>query len=265
MIVILKTIQISKGRFPRWVLPAHTSTVGMEVPLQSHRSQRQARFLPIAVQIAHGIEQPILLVDQAIHRVGRSISVRHLISHLIVISIGVQFLDRLKYRAGQILGRPFPQPPQALRELARRGGVITMPGAFENLFAQLAPTTISNLQDSVQEAQDQGDGWKQALPGQPRRFEPVRTNTLRGVVRIEFLRLLFELAVGLRERGSAFIPGDGRSQKTAFADRRGDQDFRPMSQVTFSSATNCAGNLSGALTVVPSSELRPKLSHIRCQ
>src|SRR5215510_8033767 len=171
----------------------------MEVPLQSHRSQRPARLLVFPVQVARRIAQPILLIHQPICRVGRAMGSGALLSRQIVSSTRTQVQDPLEYHASQPPLCPFAQSPQALGELTRRLGLATTPDPIQDLLAQRAAAALLHLQDPVQEPQDQTHGREQLPPGQASRVEAVGRDRLWRVSPIEFLRLLLELAVGFAE------------------------------------------------------------------
>src|SRR5215475_12485984 len=64
--VILKAVEVGKGRHPRRLVTPQACAIGMKVPLQRHGAYRQPGARGGGVAGAHGVEQSVLLVEQSI-------------------------------------------------------------------------------------------------------------------------------------------------------------------------------------------------------
>ena len=68
--MILEAIEVVERRAPRRVGAAHTSPVGVEVPLQGHGAHGETGGIGRAMQRAHRVEAPVLMVHEPIEGVG---------------------------------------------------------------------------------------------------------------------------------------------------------------------------------------------------
>ena len=68
--VILEAVQVVEGRAARPIGAATAGPVRMEVPLQGHGTHGQAGAFRCAVQVAHRIEPPVLMVHEPIEGIG---------------------------------------------------------------------------------------------------------------------------------------------------------------------------------------------------
>jgi hypothetical protein len=197
----------------------------MKVPLQSHGAQRQPRPLAFAVQVAHRIQHPVLMIHQPVHSVGGARTSHLLVSLHIIGALSAQLQGHLLDGALQLRSRPLAHAPQPLRELPPGGCLIAIPDSIQHLAPQRPPTAVGDLQDPMQKAQDQADGREQLLPGQPRRSKAICADGLRLVVGLELLRFLFEFAVACPQRFSRRLGGQSDTKKTALGNRCRRIDF----------------------------------------
>jgi hypothetical protein len=154
----------------------------MKVPPHRHRSDRQSSAALNAVTVPHCVEMPIDHIEQPIHGVRGARCSRTIIRRQKCGAAGAKFLDHHRGDACQMRLRPFPQAARPLREAAFVVGLINPPGFVENHPAQLAPATITDLEDRMQEAQDQCDPWKERPPRFAGRRPAIRAYRLRLVV-----------------------------------------------------------------------------------
>src|SRR5215471_9006203 len=77
--VIPKTIEVVKGRHPRWLVTPQACAIRVKVPLQRHGPYCQACAVGGAVPIAHGIEQVVLVIEQPIDGIGGAVGLGTLI------------------------------------------------------------------------------------------------------------------------------------------------------------------------------------------
>jgi hypothetical protein len=78
--VIPKAVEVVKGRPPRRLVTPQACAIRANVPLQRHGPYGQARPVGGAVPIAHGVEQPVLVIEQPIDGIGGTVGLRTIIS-----------------------------------------------------------------------------------------------------------------------------------------------------------------------------------------
>src|SRR5712691_11980862 len=74
--VILEAIEVVERRAPRRVVAARASPVGVEIPLQSQGAHGETGGIGRAVQRAHRIETPVLMVHEPIEGIGGAMRTR---------------------------------------------------------------------------------------------------------------------------------------------------------------------------------------------
>jgi hypothetical protein len=68
--VILEAIEVVERRATSRAVAARASPVGVEVPLQSHDAYGETGGIGRAMEIAHRVEAPVLMVHEPIEGVG---------------------------------------------------------------------------------------------------------------------------------------------------------------------------------------------------
>ena len=134
--MILKVVEGFKGG-EFGTPPLRPGAVGMEVPVQSHGPRRQAGRCAGAMEVAHLIQEPILIVHQPINPIccaGRSWKV---IGDAELCFQAAQLPDGFLHRAVQMLSSPLTQPPKPLRELH----LVARPVNVPRFLAHLVPQT----------------------------------------------------------------------------------------------------------------------------
>jgi hypothetical protein len=74
--VIAKAVEVVKGRHPRRLVTPQACAIRVKIPLQRHGPYGQARAVGGAVPLAHGIEQPVVVVEQPINGLGGAVGLR---------------------------------------------------------------------------------------------------------------------------------------------------------------------------------------------
>lgn len=154
----------------------------MKIPLHRPSPHGQAGTGRLAVTVAHGIQDAIQMIEQAIDGVGRARRLRAIIGRSEVRTVATQLADHLRHRAVKRGSGPLGQAPEALRKLTFGRRLIHTPGPIQHLAAQGITAPLFDLEDRVQVAEHQGELGKEPAPGFARRFEPVRANRTRLVI-----------------------------------------------------------------------------------
>ncbi len=97
--------------------------------------------------VAHGIQDPIQMIEQAVGGVGRARRRQALISRSKVITVATQLVDHLRHRAVERGPGPLGQAPQTLRALTFGCSLLHAPGPIEDLTAQRPPAARFDLED----------------------------------------------------------------------------------------------------------------------
>src|SRR5262249_8180293 len=74
--MVLEAVKVVERRATSRVIAARASSVGVEVPLQGHGPYGETGGLGRAMQIAHRVEAPVLMVHEPIERVGGAMGTR---------------------------------------------------------------------------------------------------------------------------------------------------------------------------------------------
>src|SRR5919197_2011063 len=77
--MILEAVKVVERRATSRVFAASASSVGVEVPLQGHGPYGETGGIGRAMQIAHRVEAPVLMVHEPIERVGSAMGAREAI------------------------------------------------------------------------------------------------------------------------------------------------------------------------------------------
>ena len=172
--VILEAIEVVERRAPRRVVAARASPVRVEIPLQSHGAHGETGGIGRAVQRAHRIETPVLMVHEPIKRVGGAMGARETIRARELGAFAAEFEDHLPAcSCWQTRMGPLAQTAQPLRKLRPGAGSIDRPDPVqdERTRSAITPTTFGDLEDRVEETQDNADRWEEAPLVLQRAFE----------------------------------------------------------------------------------------------
>ena len=74
--MILEAVEVVEGRAAGCIVSTIASAIGMEVPPQSHGPHGEAGGIGRAMQVAHRVEAPVLMVHEPIERVGGAMGAR---------------------------------------------------------------------------------------------------------------------------------------------------------------------------------------------
>ena len=126
--MILEAIEVVERRATSRVVAARVSPVGVEVPLQSHGAHGETGGIGRAMEIAHRVEAPVLMVHEPIEGVGGTMCTREAIGARELRAFAAEFEDHLPERAfWQAHRSPLAQTAQPLGELRPGAGVIDHP------------------------------------------------------------------------------------------------------------------------------------------
>src|SRR5262245_7540112 len=229
--MIFEAIEVVERRAPRWVVAARARPVGVEVPLQRHSAHGETGGIGRAMEIAHRIEAPVLMVHEPIEGIGGTMRAREAIGARELRPFATEFEDHLPERAfWQAPRRPLTQTAQPLGELRPSAGVVDRPDPAQDECAcgAITPTACGDFEDRVQETEDNTDRREEALPGTLRAFPAVGAHRLRAVGGRKRVRLLGKLSVGGLQRVGRGRIGHGRTEDAA-ASHRG-RDIHLVSQ-----------------------------------
>src|SRR5499427_21160 len=139
--VINKAVEVMKWRNPHRLLLTQSLAVRMKVPLQGHCPNGQAQASWHRVAVAGGIQQPIQMIEQAIHSVRGARRLRAIVGRCEFDPSPTKLLKHFGDAATELFRAPLLQASQALREFALGLGVIDIPDTRQNLLPQLACAT----------------------------------------------------------------------------------------------------------------------------
>ena len=109
--MVLKTIKVVERRATSRVGAAHASPVRVEVPLQSHGAHGETGGIGRAMEIAHRVEAPVLMVHEPIEGVRGTMRTREAIGARELRAFATQLEDHLPERTcWQARRRPLAQP-----------------------------------------------------------------------------------------------------------------------------------------------------------
>src|SRR3989442_11997489 len=77
--MVLETVEVVERRATSRGVAARASSVVVEVPLQGHGTYGETGGIGRAMEIAHRVEAPVLMVHEAIERVGGAMGAREAI------------------------------------------------------------------------------------------------------------------------------------------------------------------------------------------
>src|SRR5512144_1874668 len=77
--MVLEAVEVVERRAASRGVAARASSVGVEVPLQGHGTYGETGGLGRAMQIAHRVEAPVLMLHEPIERVGGAMGARETI------------------------------------------------------------------------------------------------------------------------------------------------------------------------------------------
>src|SRR4029450_4694456 len=149
---ILEAIEVVERRATSRVVAARASPVGVEVPLQSHGAHGETGGRGGAVEIAHRVEAPGLMVHEPIEGVGGTMRTREAIGARELRAFAAEFEAHLPERAfWQARRGPLAQTAQPLGELRPGAGVIDGPDPVKDELAPgaITPTAFGDLEDRV--------------------------------------------------------------------------------------------------------------------
>src|SRR6267143_6259582 len=174
--MVLEAVEVVERRATSRVVAARASSVGVEVPLQGHGTHGETGGIGRAMQIAHRVEAPVLMVHEPIEGVGGTMSPREAIGARELRAFAAEFEDHLPERAfWQGRRGPLAQTAQPLGELRPGAGVIDRPDPVqdERTRGAITPTAFGDLEDRVEETQEDTDRREEAPPGALRAFPAV--------------------------------------------------------------------------------------------
>src|SRR5215813_342066 len=155
--MVLEAVEVVERRAASRVVAARANAVGVAVPLQGHGTHGETGGIGRAVQIAHRIETPVLMVHEPIEGIGGAMRTREAIGAHELRAFATELEDHLPERAfWQARRGPLAQTAQPLGELRPGAGVIDRPDPAqdERTGFSLTPTALGDLQNRVEEAQD---------------------------------------------------------------------------------------------------------------
>src|SRR2546421_7667961 len=154
--MVLEAVEVVERRASSRVVAARASSVGVEVPLQGHGTYGETGGLGRAMQIAHRVEAPVLMVHEPIERVGGAMGAREAIRARELGAFAAEFEDHLpEGSCWQTRMGPLAQTAQPLGELCPGAGVIDRPDPAQDKRTRcsITPTALDDLQNRVEEAQ----------------------------------------------------------------------------------------------------------------
>src|SRR5215813_235748 len=126
--MVLEAVKVVERRATSRVIAARASSVGVEVPLQGHGPYGETGGLGRAMQIAHRVEAPVLMVHEPIERVGGAMGTREAIRARELKTFGAEFADPLPACSfWQARIGPLAQTAQPLGELCPGAGAVGRP------------------------------------------------------------------------------------------------------------------------------------------
>src|SRR5712692_10879664 len=116
--MVLETVEVVERRATSRVVAARASSVGVEVPLQGHGTYGETGGIGRAMQIAHRVEAPVLMVHEPIERVGGAMGAREAIRAGELRPFAAELQDHQPdYAFWQVRCGPLAQTAQPLGEL----------------------------------------------------------------------------------------------------------------------------------------------------
>lgn len=135
--VILEAIEVVEWRATSRVVSARASPVGVEIPLQSHGAHGEPSGIGRAMEIAHRVEAPVLMVHEPIEGVGGTMRTREAIGARELRPFAAECEDHLPERAfWQPRRGPLAQPAQPLGGLRPGAGIIDRPDPAQDKLAR---------------------------------------------------------------------------------------------------------------------------------
>ena len=166
--VILEAIEVVERRAPRRVVAVRASPVGVDIPLQSQGAHGETGGIGRAVQRAHRIETPVLMVHEPIEGIGGAMRTREAIGAHELRAFATELEDHLPEPAfWQARRGPLAQTAQPLGKLRPGAGSIDRPDSVqdERTRGAITPTTFGDLEARVEETPHKTDRREEAPPG----------------------------------------------------------------------------------------------------
>src|SRR5919198_2941426 len=143
--MVLEAVKVVERRATSRVIAASASSVGVEVPLQGHGPYGETGGIGRAMQRAHRVEAPLLMVHEPIERVGGAMGTREAIRTRKLGAFAAEFEDHLpecSFERARI--GPLAQTAQPLGELRSGAGVVGHPdpGQEECTRCSITPTAL---------------------------------------------------------------------------------------------------------------------------
>src|SRR5438128_7120913 len=222
----------------------------MEVPLQSHGAHGETGGIGRAMEIAHRVEAPVLMVHEPIEGVGGTMRTREAIGARELRAFAAECEDHLPERAfWQARRGPRAQTAQPLGELRPGAGIIHRPDPAQDepAHCSITPTAFGDLEDRVEETQENAHRREEAPPGALRAFPAVSAHRLGAVGGRQLACLLGKLSVrGLQRVGRGRI-GHGCAEDAAASHRGRDIDLVSQSPGVLLVGEHVRGELLGLL------------------
>src|SRR5262252_2450400 len=131
--MVLEAVKGVERRATSRVIAARASSVRVEVPLQGHGTYGETGGIGRAMQRAHRIEAPVLMVHEPIERVGGAMGAREAIRARELGAFAAEFEDHLPACSCWQTGMsPLAQTAQPLGELRPGAGVIDRPDPVQD-------------------------------------------------------------------------------------------------------------------------------------
>lgn len=263
--MVRKTMKVVERRATSRVGAAHASPVGVEVPRQSHGAHGETGGSGRAMQRAHRVEAPVLMVHEPIEGIGGPMRTREARGARELRTLAAEFEDHVPARpCWQARRRPLAQTAQPLGALRPGAGVIDRPGPDQDERARdaITPTACGDLEDRVEETQDNIHRWTEAPPRALCAFPAVGAHRLRAGGGRKFACLLGKRAVrGLQRVGRGCL-GHGRAEDTAASHRGRDRPLVAQRPGVLLVGQHVRGELLGLLDST-AHDCRPSPGHLR--
>ena len=118
VVVVLETVQVMKRRSSLRIDRAETGSVRVEVPLQSHSTDSKSAALERAMELAHGKEPAVEVIDEPIDGIGGAMGAGMVVSLEELRLLRAELEDGvLESAIRQFCLSPFSQTPHTLRKL----------------------------------------------------------------------------------------------------------------------------------------------------
>ena len=248
--MVLEAVKVVERRATSRVIAARASSVGVEVPLQGHGTYGETGGLGRAMQIAHRVEAPVLMVHEPIERVGGAMGAREAIRARELGAFAAEFEDHLpecSFERARI--GPLAQTAQPLGELRSGAGVVGRPDPGQDTCTRcsITPTALGDLHNRVEEAQDDAHRREEAPPGALRPFPAISAHRLGAVGGRKRAGLLGKLSVGDLQSvgGGRLSHGSAEDAAASYGGRH--IDFLPQCPGVLLVSQQVCGELLGLL------------------